>query len=166
MENGVPKRIRTSAFDLKGRCPRPLDDGDSRYRVSASKIFWLKDQGFYVWGTFNGVSTAGGGGPLQRAGGGLCYFGFPILPLRPSKGGHLAVRRSHYFLDTALRRYDDTAPFQKGTLAVGFGFTLFYPHESASGAAYKVVVTDGKPRVRYFPSSFCNGNQQHQNTGQ
>lgn len=93
-------------------------------------------------------------------------MGYAILPLRPSKGGHYWRYGAHYFLDTALRRYDDTAPFQKGTLAVGFGFALFHSNESASGAAYKVVVTDGKPRVRYFPSSFCNGNQQHQNTGQ
>jgi hypothetical protein len=27
--NGVPKGIRTPVVAVKGRCPRPLDDGDS-----------------------------------------------------------------------------------------------------------------------------------------
>ena len=28
--NGIPKGIRTPVTAVKGRCPRPLDDGDTR----------------------------------------------------------------------------------------------------------------------------------------
>ena len=35
------------------------------------------------------LSTAGGGGPLQRAGGGLDVLDFPSSPCAPSEGGHL-----------------------------------------------------------------------------
>ena len=31
-ENGVPKGIRTPVVAVKGRCPRPLDDGDNLNR--------------------------------------------------------------------------------------------------------------------------------------
>ena len=31
-ENGVPKGIRTPVTAVKGRCPRPLDDGDAGAR--------------------------------------------------------------------------------------------------------------------------------------
>ena len=30
---GVPKGIRTPASSVKGRCPRPLDDGDLRNKA-------------------------------------------------------------------------------------------------------------------------------------
>lgn len=30
LKNGTPKRIRIAAASVKGRCPRPLDDGGSR----------------------------------------------------------------------------------------------------------------------------------------
>ncbi|CAD5282172.1 conserved hypothetical protein [Alteromonas sp. 38] len=30
-ENGVPKGIRTPVTAVKGRCPRPLDDGDRNF---------------------------------------------------------------------------------------------------------------------------------------
>jgi hypothetical protein len=29
--SGVPKGIRTPVTAVKGRCPRPLDDGDTEY---------------------------------------------------------------------------------------------------------------------------------------
>ncbi len=33
-ENGVPKGSRTPVTAVKGRCPRPLDDGDNLMRLS------------------------------------------------------------------------------------------------------------------------------------
>gem|GEM_PF-4257498 len=30
-KNGTPKRIRTAAAAVKGRCPRPLDDGGTKW---------------------------------------------------------------------------------------------------------------------------------------
>ncbi len=40
-ENGVPKGIRTPVTAVKGRCPRPLDDGDkkSSFKSFAFEIF-------------------------------------------------------------------------------------------------------------------------------
>ena len=29
VENGIPKGVRTPVTAVKGRCPRPLDDGDA-----------------------------------------------------------------------------------------------------------------------------------------
>ena len=39
--NGVPKGIRTPVTAVKGRCPRPLDDGDkkSSFKSYAFEIF-------------------------------------------------------------------------------------------------------------------------------
>ncbi len=31
---GVPKGIRTPVTAVKGQCPRPLDDGDTKYRLN------------------------------------------------------------------------------------------------------------------------------------
>jgi hypothetical protein len=30
-KNGIPKGIRTPVTAVKGRCPRPLDDGDTPF---------------------------------------------------------------------------------------------------------------------------------------
>ncbi len=38
--SGVPKGIRTPVTAVKGRCPRPLDDGDV-YFPSLSPVVWL-----------------------------------------------------------------------------------------------------------------------------
>ena len=38
--NGVPKGIRTPVTAVKGRCPRPLDDGDV-WVPSLSPVVWL-----------------------------------------------------------------------------------------------------------------------------
>ena len=34
-EDGVPSGIRTRVAAVKGRCPRPLDDGDEAQRAAA-----------------------------------------------------------------------------------------------------------------------------------
>ncbi len=40
--NGVPKGIRTPVTAVKGRCPRPLDDGDTEncYPRTNTKNWW------------------------------------------------------------------------------------------------------------------------------
>ena len=35
MEDGVPKGIRTPVVAVRGRCPRPLDDGDLGRKLAA-----------------------------------------------------------------------------------------------------------------------------------
>ncbi len=32
--SGVPKGIRTPVTAVKGQCPRPLDDGDTKFRLN------------------------------------------------------------------------------------------------------------------------------------
>ncbi len=42
---GVPNEIRTRVTAVKGRCPRPLDDGDKilcRYSVVLSVMNWWR----------------------------------------------------------------------------------------------------------------------------
>jgi hypothetical protein len=36
-KDGVPRGIRTPVTAVKGRCPRPLDDGDEVETASAAK---------------------------------------------------------------------------------------------------------------------------------
>ena len=141
-------------------------------------------------GTLNGLSHAGGGGPLQRDGGGHCCLGFSILPLRPSEGGHLRWCVAHYVLDIGEGRYDDIVhrwrgwpasagrgwtcyfglfilplrPFRRGTFAVGFGFVLLYSYKGAPGAAPEVIVAYGKTHVRNFLSSSFNSEEEYQKT--
>ena len=38
LDAGVPKGIRTPVTAVKGRCPRPLDDGD--LKLLSDSIFW------------------------------------------------------------------------------------------------------------------------------
>jgi hypothetical protein len=37
-EDGIPKGIRTPVTAVKGRCPRPLDDGDTK--TIRFEIWW------------------------------------------------------------------------------------------------------------------------------
>ena len=42
---GVPKGSRTPVLAVKGRCPRPLDDGDKKLTCEAtSSLYYLKKQ--------------------------------------------------------------------------------------------------------------------------
>jgi hypothetical protein len=42
---GVPKGIRTPVTAVKGRCPRPLDDGDRKIaHQSGALIFFCKER--------------------------------------------------------------------------------------------------------------------------
>ena len=93
-------------------------------------------------GTLNGLSHAGGGGPLQRDGGGHCCLGFSILPLRPSEGGHLRWCVAHYVLDTG-------PPISRGQAFAGM--TIL----STAGGGGLLQRAGGGLDVLGFPSSPC-----------
>ena len=38
--NGVPKGIRTPVTAVKGQCPRPLDDGDTKNPYQTTYMVW------------------------------------------------------------------------------------------------------------------------------
>ncbi len=40
--NGVPKGIRTPVTAVKGRCPRPLDDGDAEIGLQITDLLFLR----------------------------------------------------------------------------------------------------------------------------
>ena len=41
VENGVPKGVRTPVAAVKGQCPRPLDDGDTKLTIRHNTASYL-----------------------------------------------------------------------------------------------------------------------------
>ena len=41
LTNGIPEGVRTPVTAVKGRCPRPLDDGDTTFFVRTARIIWI-----------------------------------------------------------------------------------------------------------------------------